>query len=114
MVLLKPDSEKLGIMSVQMLIYGVQYDGILHFTEDRVIIFLCLPIVADTKDGNSCQISCNFRFLISEDGNRRLKNGVNDVEDLVYYSADSHCSLNIRSAKRKPILENSDRPLTWF
>jgi hypothetical protein len=54
MVLLKPDSEKLGIMSVQMLIYGVQYDGILHFTEDRVIFFLCLPIVADTMDGNSC------------------------------------------------------------
>jgi hypothetical protein len=112
MVLLKPDSEKLGIMSVQMLIYGVQYDGILHFTEDRVIFFLCLPIVADTMDGNSCQISCNFRF--PKMATVALKNGVNDVEDLVYYSADSHCSLNIRSAKRKPLLENSDRPLTWF
>jgi hypothetical protein len=73
MVLLKPDSEKLGIMSVQMSIYGVQYDGILHFTEDRVTFFLCLPIVADTMDGNSCQISCNFRFPISEDGNRRFE-----------------------------------------
>jgi hypothetical protein len=112
MVLLKPDSEKLGIMSVQMLIYGVQYDGILHFTEDRVRFFLCLPIVADTMDGNSCQISCNFRF--PKMATVALKNGVNDVEDLVYYSADSHCSLNIRSAKRKPLLENSDRPLTWF
>jgi hypothetical protein len=71
-----------------MLIYGIQYDGILHFTEDRVIFFLCLPIVADTMDGNSCQISYNFR--LPKMATVALKNCVNNVEDLVYYSADSH------------------------
>jgi hypothetical protein len=62
MVLRKPESEIYGIMSFQMLIYGEQCDGILHITEDRGFHFLCLPYVADTMDGNSCQIFGNFRF----------------------------------------------------
>jgi hypothetical protein len=62
MVLRKPESEIYGIMSFQMLIYGQQCDGILHSAEDRVIHFLCLPYVADTMDGNSCQIFGDFGF----------------------------------------------------